>query len=179
MDELEKVEKLRQRADVSYEEAKEALDAAGGDLLDAMVYLEKQGKVKKPQQSVHSTSYEEQPQYASVKEKVAQQEREEQKSFGEKLKSLLNILWQKSRDNFFCVKHRDELVFKVPVWAFVLALLVGWHILVPVMIVALFFDCHYAFFGKDDLASANKAMEKASEMASEMADKVKDEFEKL
>jgi hypothetical protein len=43
------------------------------------------------------------------------------------------------------------------------------------MLIALFFDCHYAFFGKDDLGSANKAMEKASEMA----DKVKDEFEKL
>jgi hypothetical protein len=73
------------------------------------------------------------------------------------------------------VKHRDELVFKVPVWAFVLAMLVGWHILVPVMLVALFFDCHYAFFGKDDLEGANRAMEKASEMA----DRVKDEFEKL
>ena len=42
MTEFEKVEKLRERANVSYEEAKEALLASEGDLLDAMIYLEKQ-----------------------------------------------------------------------------------------------------------------------------------------
>ena len=44
MDQLEKVDKLRERANVSYEEAKEALEASNWDLLDAMVYLEKHGK---------------------------------------------------------------------------------------------------------------------------------------
>lgn len=44
MEQLEKVEKLRERADVSYEEAKEALEACDWDLLDAMVWLEKEGK---------------------------------------------------------------------------------------------------------------------------------------
>ena len=48
MEQLEKVEKLRQRANVTYEEAKQALEACNWDLLDAMVYLEKQGKVKEP-----------------------------------------------------------------------------------------------------------------------------------
>lgn len=40
MEQLEKVEKLRARANVTYEEAKEALEASNWDLLDAMVYLE-------------------------------------------------------------------------------------------------------------------------------------------
>ena len=40
MDELEKVERLRKKADVSYEEAKQALEECGWDLLDAMVLLE-------------------------------------------------------------------------------------------------------------------------------------------
>ena len=39
MEHLEKVEKLRERANVSYEDAKEALEASEWDLLDAMVYL--------------------------------------------------------------------------------------------------------------------------------------------
>ena len=46
MEDFEKIEKLRERANVTYEEAKEALNAANGDLLDAMIYLERQGKVK-------------------------------------------------------------------------------------------------------------------------------------
>ena len=48
MDEFEKVEKLRQRVDVTYEEAKEALKQADGDLLDAMIILEKEGKAAAP-----------------------------------------------------------------------------------------------------------------------------------
>ena len=60
MDNLEKVEKLRERANVSYEEAKEALENNDWDLLDAMVALEKEGKTVKPEQTAYSTSYEEQ-----------------------------------------------------------------------------------------------------------------------
>ncbi|HWI54947.1 MAG TPA: ubiquitin, partial [Desulfobacteria bacterium] len=48
MTNLEQVEKLCAMANISYEEAKAALDAANGDLLDAIIYLEKQGKVHAP-----------------------------------------------------------------------------------------------------------------------------------
>lgn len=46
MDHYEMVEKLRQKANVSYEEAKSALEAANWDILDALVLLENEGKVK-------------------------------------------------------------------------------------------------------------------------------------
>ena len=42
---IEKVDKLVERADVSYEVAKEALESAGGDLLDAVILLEREGKL--------------------------------------------------------------------------------------------------------------------------------------
>ena len=48
MEMIEKVERLRERADVTYEEAKAALEEASGDLLDAMVILERMGKVRGP-----------------------------------------------------------------------------------------------------------------------------------
>ena len=38
---LEQVEALRARAAVSYEEARAALEANGGDLLDALIALER------------------------------------------------------------------------------------------------------------------------------------------
>lgn len=44
MENYEKVEKLRERANVSYEEAKEALEQNNWDILDAMIALEKSGK---------------------------------------------------------------------------------------------------------------------------------------
>lgn len=45
MTRLEQVEQLRARAHVSYDEAKKALDEAQGELLDALILLETQGKV--------------------------------------------------------------------------------------------------------------------------------------
>ncbi len=43
---LESIEMLRARADVTYEEAKEALEKCNGELVDALIYLEKQEKIK-------------------------------------------------------------------------------------------------------------------------------------
>ena len=51
MDNFEKVERLVEKANVSFEDAKAALDEANGDLLDAMIILEKRGKGKGPEQS--------------------------------------------------------------------------------------------------------------------------------
>lgn len=174
MDQFEKVEKLRQRANVTYEEAKEALTACEWDLLDAMVYLEKQGKVKGPSQSTFSTSYEEQEQFESVKDKVNGQ-KESSEEFIQKLGRLFKKGFQKSKDNYFCVRRKGEDIFKVPVWVFILVLLCTWHVTLLIMIIALFFECEYSFCGKDDLKSANKVMEKASKFAN----KVKDEYDKL
>ena len=42
---LELVEQLRQHADVSYEEARAALEHSGGDLLEALIWLERMGKI--------------------------------------------------------------------------------------------------------------------------------------
>lgn len=46
MDHYEMVEKLREKADVTYEEAKNALELTDWDLLDAMLLLERRGQAK-------------------------------------------------------------------------------------------------------------------------------------
>ncbi|SMB91030.1 protein of unknown function [Desulfonispora thiosulfatigenes DSM 11270] len=40
MDELEKIDIIRERANVGYRQAKEALDATNGDVVSALIYLE-------------------------------------------------------------------------------------------------------------------------------------------
>ena len=45
MEQLEKVERLREKTGCTYEEAKAALEASNWDMLDAIVYLENQGKM--------------------------------------------------------------------------------------------------------------------------------------
>ncbi len=174
MDQLEKVEKLRQRANVTYEDAKKALEACNWDMLDAMVYLEKLGKVKEPGQTVYSTSYDEQTQYTSVADKVHEQKESGESCF-KKLGRLFKKAWQKGNDNDFCVFHKNEEIIRVPVWVFVLALLFAWHLILIVMVVSLFFDCRYCFAGKDDLSKVNQFMSKANDLA----EKAKEEYDKL
>lgn len=173
MEHLEMVEKLRERANVTYEDAKAALEICNWDMLDAMVYLEKQGKVKEPGQSTYSTSYEEQKQYESVKEKVGKKNSGE--GFWGKFKRLCKKAWYKSKVNYFCVEHKDEEIIRVPVWVFIIALLMAWHMILIIMVISLFFDCRYSFAGKDDCGKINNVMAKASDLA----DKVKDEYDKL
>lgn len=45
---LEMIEILRDRAHVTYEEAKEALEKCDNDVVEALIYLEKQKKIKTP-----------------------------------------------------------------------------------------------------------------------------------
>ncbi len=42
--ELEKIDLIRARLNIGYKEAKEALDAAGGDVVQALINLEEKGK---------------------------------------------------------------------------------------------------------------------------------------
>lgn len=49
---LELIEKLKERADVSYEEARAALEKFDGDIVEALIYLEQQNKMKKPPKDV-------------------------------------------------------------------------------------------------------------------------------
>jgi len=175
MNEFEKVEKLRERANVSYEDAKRALEASNWDLLDAMILLEKEGKVAS--QKTYSTEKEEQrSSYSSVEDVVNNQKEEQNKeSFGTKIKKFAKYVWQKGNDNSLVVTHEDKVVFKIPVWVFVIALLVAWHVILLAMVISLFFGCRYSFQGKDDLTGVNNVMDKASEMA----EQVKDEFSNM
>lgn len=170
MDNMEKVEKLRERANVTYEEAKQALEENNWDLLDAMVSLEKQGKTKEPGQTTYSTSYEQQTEYLPVKETIEEKNRKKPRE--RKLRGLIRKFFRICRDNSFHVTRNGAEVIQVPVFILVLALLIFWKPLIIVMIIALFFNFRYRFGGKDDLKGVNDFMDSAGEMA----DRVRSEF---
>ena len=160
MDNLEKVEKLRERANVSYEEAKAALEESDWDLLDAMVKLEKSGKTAGPRQSDFRTSAETQEDYVAVKDKVMEQQNKKV-HVGRTLGDVFRSFFRVCRDNAFCVNRAGEQVFRLPLIAMLVILLFTWKILIPVMIIALFFGFRYSFEGKDELKDANKFMDTA------------------
>ena len=58
---LELVERLKEKADVSYTQAKEALEYSGGNLLDALIYLEEKGAIPRAEGAYYSTRSETPP----------------------------------------------------------------------------------------------------------------------
>ena len=168
MDTFEKVEKLREKANVTFEEAKAALDEANGDLLDAMILLEKQGKAE-TQKETYSTKEE------NTEVLVVDQPEKKEKKHGNAFTDKVKALWHKSCENYFVIEREDQVMLNLPIWVFIIILIFSWHVTLIAMIVALFFGCRYSFKGVDEMKAANNVCEKASEAA----EKVKEEYNKL
>ena len=175
MNEFETIEKLSKRANVSYDEAKKAYDEANGDVLDAMLLLEEQGKVSSQEQSTHSTAYDEQKDYVSVRDTVDSQDEKDKRTLGQKIKYLCHLIWIKCKNNKFTVERKGEKLISVPVWVLILAIVFAFWTVGVIMIVGLFFDCRYEIVGPDDLSAINNVMDKAGDVV----DKVKEEVENL
>ena len=168
MDNFEKVEKLREKANVTFEEAKAALEEANGDLLDAMILLEKQGKADAQRES-YSTKE------SDTDLMVVDQPEKKEKKRGNAFTDKIKALWHKSCENNFIVERDKDVIVNIPIWVFILILIFTWHVTLIVMVVALFFGCNYSFRGKDDMKLANDVCEKVSEAA----DKVKEGYNNL
>ena len=173
MEMIEKVERLREKANVSYEEAKAALEQTGGDLLDAIVLLERQGKVKEPAHSTFSTDYEEQKEYIKVRDKVEEQENSAP-SMGRTIGRLFRGLIRFIKQTTFIVTKGEDTVFTMPTLIFALLLFFFWEVLAPVMVIALFFGVRYSFEGEEEAEKANSILHKAGDFAQD----VKSEFTK-
>ena len=174
MDNLEKVERLREKADVTYDEAKRALEACNWDMLDAMIYLEALGKVKKTSDSgVYSSKVEEEKLY-DVEKTIKEEERKNQEeNFKNKFKKGFDKFIKVCKENHFIVKHEDKKIIDLPLGIALIIFLLGWHVLLIVMLISLFFEVRYELEGKNDLKTVNSAMNKVADTA----DKLKKEFE--
>lgn len=181
MDMFEKVEKLREKANVSYEEAKDALERSNGDILDAMILLEREGKTKNQGQASYSTKYEDNKcsleRYKNCEEKQARKEKAKEscKTFGEKVKAL----FKKSTVNFLVVERNGERIIKLPIFAVILILIFAWYAAIIAIVVSLFMGCKYSFVGEDEMKTANDVADKASDVAEQVKDKVVEEYNKL
>lgn len=159
MDPFEMVEKLREKAHVSYEDAKAALEASGWDLLDAVVYLEKEGKVPRQDASSYTTREDPRPEPAP---------RTDTRGVIAKLFDLIvrGINWMGRIQ--LEVRRGGKQLFALPLIALVLLLLFAFWFTIPAMVVGLFFGITYRFKGVDGVDGVNRAMDKAAGMAEQI-----------
>ncbi|MDD4565389.1 MAG: DUF4342 domain-containing protein [Eubacteriales bacterium] len=172
---LEQVEKLREYANISYDEAKTALENADGDILQALIELERQGKVQSPEGGgqyhtgsvaiTGSTQKEENKneQFGGNRDKSA---------FRQNMKKLFHWLGgiiHKGNINAFVVEKNGESMMRLPVTVLVLMVLFAFWIVVPLIIVGLFFSFRYSFQGPDiNSSKVNDAMNTVATAAEEI-----------
>ncbi len=167
---LEQVEKLTQVTGVSYAEAKQALEETQGDMLEAVLLLERQEKVKGPTNGGFTSSQ---------KQNAQQKPKAENQSFAKFVEWLKHILHLGNTNDFVVYREmRDTLA--IPLTIFVVLLIVAFWIVFPLLIVGLFFNYRYKFAGpnfKDD--KVNQTLETISNATVKTGESIRDAVSNL
>lgn len=164
---LEQVEKLREKANVNYEEARAALEACGDDLLDALIYLEKQGKVNSPAGGGYYSSESKAEQGPPACQYKQEHRQRCGSTFGDamgKFGRFLAKIFRIGNTNYLVGTKNGTEVFACPVTALALLLIFFFWVVVPLLIIGLFFGFRYFIRGSElGTEGVNKVMDGATD----------------
>ena len=162
MDKFEMIEKLSAKAGVSYDEAKEALEACDWDILDAMMLLEEQGKAAQEEPAREYTTQKKKEYNWNVKN--GHLKIEAASGFGKFWEWFKKIL-RKGNTNQFVITRKGEELISMPITVLVLLLICFWPFSLIILFLGLFFKARYAFRGPDISGTVNDVMSAAQEKA--------------
>ncbi|MGL5378740.1 DUF4342 domain-containing protein [Clostridium sp.] len=181
MEKLKAVEKLRDKANVSYEEAKDALEKSNWDILDAMLSLEASGIVKKPSISVFYTN--EHKEGSNNNREILNMKKEE-KDYNYKKKNDFEGIFEAvckvidtGNNIFIYIKRKEKIFLKIPLTVVALLLFFAFWIIIPSVIVGLFFDIEFVVSSNkinvDNIDKVNNISKEMSKHAREIREKIK------
>ena len=162
MDHFEMVEKLREKANVSYEEASAALEKCNWDLLDALLMLESEGKLHRdddaaPKQETYTTR---------------PQPKAEKKVIHGGLPMLLRGLAQVIRRlnaRELLIKKGGKVQLELPMSVVVLLLILSIWGFAIFAVIFMLFGFRFAIKGLSFVDSVNTAMDKAGDFMDDVA----------
>ena len=182
---LEMVERLREKAPVSYGQAKRALEYSGGNLLDALIYLEEQGAIPRQEGAYFTTRGETPPPPPEprdlpvpAQEPAGKKGKKKKKPAGERERtSLLRTLRRWLIDNELEIWRKDKPVTALPVLILVLLVLFAYYVVIPLLILGLFLGFRYRFSGPDlERDDLNGMMGTVADTAADLGRQVMDEL---
>ncbi len=173
---LEQVERLREKADVSYGQAKAALEYSGGNLLDALIYLEERGVIPRPEDAYYSTRGESAPP-PELPVLPAEPERRQGRRNRRGLGRLLGWLRRVLLDNELEIWRKGQPITAVPMLILgIFVIFLPW-IAVPMLLIGLFLGFRYQIAGPDlESGAINSVMDSAASTAAEVGRQVMDEL---
>lgn len=181
---LEMAERLKEKANVSYTQAKEALEYSGGNLLDALIYLEEKGLIPREERAYFSTKNETPPPPPAEplparlpvheKKKKTSQPPRSKRECGRRFFTTLRR-WL--IDNELEIWRRDQPITALPVLILVLLLCCAFWITISVLVLGLFLGFRYRFSGPDlDRDGINSVIGSVADTAADLGQKVMDEL---
>jgi hypothetical protein len=180
---LEQVEKLREYANISYDEAKAALENAGGDILQAIIDLERQGKINPPQGGGQYSSGSIEVSANQQKEEFKKEKSQSKSNGGEKSAFNRNMgrffrwmcdILHKGNVNAMVVEKNGASIMRLPITVLVILLICAFWIVVPLLVVGLFFNFRYFFQGPDiQSTKMNDAMNTVANAAEEIKNDIR------
>ena len=182
MEKLKLVDKLRDKTNISYEEAKSALENNNWDILDAMLYLEENGRVEKPSVSIFYTneykeSYTSQGEIGNISENRDNNYSKSKNNFEGIFEAICKAI-DTCNNIFVEIRRRGIVLLKIPLTVLILLLFFTFWIIIPLMIVGLFFEIEFLVSSKS--INTDK-VDKVNEVFSEISKNVqiiKDKFKK-
>ncbi|MDN5353234.1 MAG: hypothetical protein PWQ12_2155 [Clostridiales bacterium] len=124
---LEKIDLLMERANISYKEAKEALELHDGDMVEALIYLESSNKTTQ-----------------NVKQRYARAQKDHQ-AHADKAKKVFDKL-QQTR---FVIRKKDHRIVDLPLFIAIILVLVALPVSLFILLLPYFFGYKISLFGPD------------------------------
>lgn len=175
MDKFEKAELICAKCVVTFEQAREALDACNEDVLDAVVWLERAGKVAAGTAGQYRTGA---GAAAQTSEEMSQAQSDYERSTAKKADfgaafsrcmGWLRGLLRRSVDTSFVVEHRGKRVLSIPTLLFAVLVVCAFWVSVPLLVLGLFFEFKYRFEGVGEVrVDVNDIMDRAADGASQL-----------
>lgn len=181
MENLKLIEKLKEKANISYEDAESALEKNNWDILDAMLYLERIGKIKKPSISTFYTnenkeSYSEDYKVSSRNKKGENNKSRKDNNFEGVFEAVCKAI-DTCNNIFFEIKKEGRVFLKLPITVLILLLLFTFWMVIPLFIVGLFFNIEFSVSAKRvNTDKANKVLKEISMGVKKIKEEIKKGF---
>ena len=147
MEQTDMINKLHEKANISKEEARDALERADWDMLEALLILEKEGKIKPLTASM--TTIEDKNDYEEVRRTASDKKNSRFEQGAQGFFDKIAMLIRKSMENAFVVERKGEEILYIPVLIMIIVTLSMFHFTLGALLIGLFFDCKYSIEKKD------------------------------
>jgi hypothetical protein len=146
------IEKLQNETNISYEEAKIALEKSEWDILDAFLYLEKMDRIPKPNVNIYYTN-EDRENKKSSREIFMNKNQDNTYKNGKKENKFEGLFVRVCKiidtcnNIFFEIKKENKTFLKMPITVVILLLLFVFWLAIPLFILGLFLNIEFSISG--------------------------------